>query len=182
MPRLIKRYGNRKLYDTQESKYVTLEHIAGFVKAGEDVRVIDNDSSEDLTAVTFAQIILEEERRATGFISVSLLRNMIQRGEAALEGVAQAGKRVQELVERGAAPGKALLDDWLASPQRRLEDLQKRIDERFKQSVDRLRSVPAVQRELERIETSIAHLEEILSKLRSDGSTKDPPGDEPGKG
>ncbi len=66
MSRLIKRYGNRKLYDTQESRYVTLEVIASLVKQGEEVRVLDNDSGEDLTAVTFAQIILEEERRKHG--------------------------------------------------------------------------------------------------------------------
>ncbi|MGH7857699.1 MAG: polyhydroxyalkanoate synthesis regulator DNA-binding domain-containing protein, partial [Candidatus Binatia bacterium] len=54
MSRVVKRYGNRKLYDTQESRYVTLEDISTFVKAGEELRVVDNDSGEDLTAVTFA--------------------------------------------------------------------------------------------------------------------------------
>jgi len=73
MAYVIKRYSNRKLYDTQESRYVTLEAIAAFVKAGEEVRVVDNDSGEDLTAVTFAQIILEEERRKNGFLPLPIL-------------------------------------------------------------------------------------------------------------
>jgi len=125
---MIKRYGNRKLYDTQESRYVTLEAIASFVKQGEEVRVVDNDSGEDLTAVTFAQIILEEERRNNGLLPLPILRKIIQQGEATLQDIAtrvdrgmeaigtigeKAGKRVQELVGRGAPQGKALIEDLL---------------------------------------------------------------------
>ncbi|MBI2962897.1 MAG: polyhydroxyalkanoate synthesis regulator DNA-binding domain-containing protein [Deltaproteobacteria bacterium] len=183
MPRLIKRYGNRKLYDTQESRYVTLEGIAAFVKQGEEVQVVDNDTGEDLTAVTFAQIILEQERRSTGFLPLPMLRKIIQQGEATLQDLAtrvdrgvealgslgeRAGRRVQELVGRGAPQGKALLEDIFSSPQRRLEALQKRIDERVKKSVERITSLPAVQRDLARIERSIARLEERLGRLRND--------------
>ena len=84
MPRLVKRYSNRKLYDTSESRYVTLDEIARWVKAGEEVKIVENESGEDLTAVTFAQIILEEERKKNGYLSLPLLRNLIQHGEAAL--------------------------------------------------------------------------------------------------
>src|SRR5205814_9131626 len=54
MSRLVMRYGNRKLYDTSESRYVTLDEIGRWVKAGEDVKILENDTGEDLTAVTFA--------------------------------------------------------------------------------------------------------------------------------
>ncbi len=188
MSRLIKRYGNRKLYDTQESRYVTLEAIAGLVRAGEEVRVVDNDSGEDLTAVTFAQIILDEERRKTGLLPLPILRQIIQKGEATLQDLASrvdkgmeeirsAGRRVQELVGRGAPTGKALLDEILATPQKQLEALQKRIDERVKQSVERITSLPAVQKELQRIEKSIQRLEERLGRLRGERSNSktDPP-------
>ena len=53
----VKRYSNRKLYDTERSKYVTLEEIADMIKAGEEVKIIDNKSKEDLTSATLAQII-----------------------------------------------------------------------------------------------------------------------------
>ncbi len=182
MPRLIKRYGNRKLYDTQESRYVTLEGIAGFVKLGEEVQVVDNDSGEDLTAVTFAQIILEEERRKQGFLPLPILRKIIQQGEATIQDITarvdrgisainsigeSAGKRMQEIVGKSAT-------DLLTSPQRQLEALQKRIDERVKESVGRITSIPAVQKEISRIERSIARLEERLGRLRSE-----PPREEP---
>src|SRR5688572_15776165 len=61
--RVIKRYSNRKLYDTQSSKYVTLEEIAHMIKAGEELSIIDNKTKDDLTAVTLTQIIYEEEKR-----------------------------------------------------------------------------------------------------------------------
>src|SRR3954470_22876220 len=88
MQRLVKRYSNRKLYDTSESRYVTLDEIARWVKAGEDVKIVENESGEDLTAVTFAQIILEEERKKTGLLSLRVMRQLIQHGEAALQGLA----------------------------------------------------------------------------------------------
>lgn len=195
MPRLIKRYGNRKLYDTQESRYVTLEGIAGFVKQGEEVQVVDNDSGEDLTAVTFAQIILEEERRKNGFLPLPILRKIIQQGEATIQDIAtrvdrgmaaigsigeNAGKRVQEIVGKSGPQGKAMLEDLITSPQRQLEALQKRIDEHVKQSVERITSIPAVQKELSRIERSIARLEGRLGRMRGAATREDSPpkGDE----
>src|SRR6185436_11661007 len=75
--RVVKRYANRKLYDTQRSRYVTLEQIADMIRAGEDVKIVDNNSKEDLTAITLAQIIFEEEKKSS-FLPLSALRNIIQ--------------------------------------------------------------------------------------------------------
>ena len=77
--RTIKRYANRKLYDTRDSHYVTLEHIAAMVRAGDDVRVLDNTTQADLTTATLAQIIFEEEK-ATPRLSLAGLREIIQQG------------------------------------------------------------------------------------------------------
>jgi polyhydroxyalkanoate synthesis repressor PhaR len=192
MPRLIKRYGNRKLYDTEDSRYVTLEAIAALVRQGEEVRVVDNDTGEDLTAVTFAQIILEEERKKTGLLPLPILRKIIQQGEATLQDLTsriesgmeaigsigeKAGKRMQELVGRSAPPGKALFDDLLSSSQRQLEALQKRIDESVRNSVERITALPAVQKEIDRIQRSITRLEERISELRGERDKDDPRGD-----
>jgi polyhydroxyalkanoate synthesis repressor PhaR len=80
-PKVIKRYANRKLYDTERSCYVTLDEIAQMVKDGEDVRVVDNKTKDDLTAITLAQIIVEEEKKVSR-MPLKLLRNIIQSGEA----------------------------------------------------------------------------------------------------
>ena len=196
--RLIKRYGNRKLYDTSESRYITLDEIARLVRSGNDVKVIDNENGDDLTAITFAQIILEEEKRRSSLISLGLLRELVQHGEDTLaqlrtqveKGVEaigtigeKAGRRMQEIVggasaerpasetssghaEANADAGKGFFDEILAAPQRRLEALQRSIDERIKSSVGRITNHPVVQHEVQRIERSIKKLEERLARLR----------------
>lgn len=81
--KVIKRYANRKLYDTERSCYVTLEEISQMVKDGEEVRVVDNKSKDDLTAVTLAQIIVEEEKKVSK-MPLKLLRSIIQSGNDAI--------------------------------------------------------------------------------------------------
>ncbi|HLT29326.1 MAG TPA: polyhydroxyalkanoate synthesis regulator DNA-binding domain-containing protein [Myxococcaceae bacterium] len=76
-PKIIKRYTNRKLYDTVESRYVTLDEIAGMIKAGVEVKIIDNKSKEDLTSVTLAQIVFEEEKKSSR-MPLSVLREIIR--------------------------------------------------------------------------------------------------------
>ena len=110
--RLIKRYGNRKLYDTLESRYITLEEIARLVRGGSDVKVIDNESGDDLTAITFAQIILEEEKRRSSLLSLGLLRELIKGGE---ETLAQVRSRVDKGIEAIGSMGEAA--------QRRVQEL-----------------------------------------------------------
>lgn len=84
MVRLIKRYESRKLYDTEESRYVSLEDIAAWVRAGQDVRVVDNGTAEDVTAQTLTQIILDEGRRGTSFLPSELLHELVRVGERAV--------------------------------------------------------------------------------------------------
>ncbi len=79
MARIIKRYANRKLYDTADSHYVTLEKVAELFRAGEEIRVISNSTQQDITAATMAQIIFEEERRSPR-LPVEGLRCIIRNG------------------------------------------------------------------------------------------------------
>jgi polyhydroxyalkanoate synthesis repressor PhaR len=81
-PILIKKYSNRKLYDSSQSRYITLEEIAGLIREGKQVKVVDTTSNEDLTTVTLAQIILEEEKRRKNLLPVSFLHQLIQYGES----------------------------------------------------------------------------------------------------
>ena len=79
MARIIKRYANRKLYDTQESHYVALARVAELVRAGVELQVIQNGTQRDITAATMAQIIFEEERRGPR-LPVDALRSIIRNG------------------------------------------------------------------------------------------------------
>ncbi len=76
--RLIKRYENRKLYDAQAKRYITLDGIAELIRQGQDVQVIDHTSAEDLTAFTLTQVICDQEKRQAGFMPRSLLADLIQ--------------------------------------------------------------------------------------------------------
>lgn len=96
MARLIKRYGSRKLYDTQESRYVSLEEIAGWIREGEEIQVMDNASSDDVTAQTLTQIISEEGRKRSDFLSNELLHDLIRAGGTA---VSSKVKQIQMGVE-----------------------------------------------------------------------------------
>src|SRR5260370_11246782 len=91
-PKVIKRYTNRKLYDTVESRYVTLDEIAQMIKAGAEVKIIDNRTKEDLTSVTLAQIIFEEEKKRSQ-MPLGVLREIIRHGGEAVAGVYQAKGR-----------------------------------------------------------------------------------------
>ena len=80
MTRLIKRYSNRKLYDMQTRTYITLEGVAALVVEGADIKVVDNDTDEDLTTVILSQLLLERERSRRS-LSSGLLSGLLRSGE-----------------------------------------------------------------------------------------------------
>jgi polyhydroxyalkanoate synthesis repressor PhaR len=82
---LLKKYANRRLYDTEESRYVTLTHVAHMIKEGRQVEVIDAKTSEDVTAFILTQIMLEMARNKNVLLPVPLLHLIIQYGENVLE-------------------------------------------------------------------------------------------------
>jgi len=77
---VIKRYPNRKLYDTEAKKYITLDGIAALIRDGEEVQVVDHTTGEDLTALTLSQIIFEQEKKGGGFLPKSVLTSLVQAG------------------------------------------------------------------------------------------------------
>ena len=77
---VVKRYPNRKLYNTEAKRYVTLEGIADLIREGEEIQILDHNNGEDLTAVTLSQIIYEQEKKEGGFLPRPLLAGLIQSG------------------------------------------------------------------------------------------------------
>jgi polyhydroxyalkanoate synthesis repressor PhaR len=84
---LIKRYANRKLYDTESKRYITLDGIAEMIRQQQDVKVIDHETGEDITALTQAQIIFEQERKLRSGIPRTVFTNIIQTGSDTLSQV-----------------------------------------------------------------------------------------------
>ncbi len=113
---VIKRYSNRKLYDTDARRYVTLDEIAEAVRRGEEVRVVDHVTGENLTTLTLLQVLFEQEKKLGGLLPQAVLSRMIQTGGDALKGLRGAliaafdleqrvedeiARRLQRLVEQG---------------------------------------------------------------------------------
>ena len=100
MIRLIKRYGSRKLYDTEESRYVSLEEIGDWVRQGQQVQVVDNQNGDDVTAQTLTQVILEEGKRGMSPVSSDFLHALIRRGEQMVStGVESLSQGVDRLLQ-----------------------------------------------------------------------------------
>ncbi len=176
-PKVIKRYTNRKLYDTVESRYVTLEEIAEMIKAGAEVRILDNRTKEDLTSVTLAQIIFEEEKK-TSKMSLRTLLELIRHGgeraqqfvedtHAELRGRVEAVRhaaeqRVQTLLNKGQQTSDRA-KDLVAASQEALSQLQRRLDERVRSAVEGMSSLSEIRRDVQQIS---ARLDDLEKKLR----------------
>jgi len=76
----IKRYPNRKLYNTDTKQYITLDELAELIRDGQELEVVDNASGEDLTVLTMTQILFEQVKKQAGFLPRTLLTGLIQAG------------------------------------------------------------------------------------------------------
>ena len=76
-PVIVKKYANRRLYNTETSSYITLEHLAAMTRAGRDFKVVDAKTEEDITHTVLTQIIMEEESRGETMLPVNFLRQLI---------------------------------------------------------------------------------------------------------
>ena len=200
--RVIKRYANRKLYDTQRSRYVTLDQIADMIRSGDDVKIVDNNSKEDLTTVTLAQIIFEEEKKQKSFLPLNAMRNIIQSGGERIEElVSQAQKKVSGVFSRKhpdrspsptgtngeveAAPEEAPEEtepregagalrefrEWIESSQQRIEDWQKKMDERVRHLVEGISPFASLSKEVAGIAARLGEIERRLDRLEAASGT-----------
>ncbi len=180
--RVIKRYSNRKLYDTKDSRYVTLLQIAEMVRSSEEVQIIDNNSKEDLTEVTLAQIIYEEQKAHSRNVPLQTLKELIHsRTEKVLEGLREGpiGRLIPGAVKPGDVVEKAqTTEDKKSEPPKptlvdqakgKIEDLQHTLDERIKAILAGFRPLQQLQHEVKRLNERIEDLERKLKGPPSSG-------------
>jgi polyhydroxyalkanoate synthesis repressor PhaR len=148
---LIKKYANRKLYDTRTSRYITLDGIAELVRDGHDIKVVDRDDGRDLTQVTLSQIVLEEEKRGPARLVDAGGEMLHDRGQALLEYVRKTlnvPADIRTQVERSVG--------------RRREGIEAMVDEAIERALRRLR-IPS-RRDLDRINDRLDKLSAQLTK------------------
>ena len=144
---LIKKYANRKLYDTRTSSYITLEGIAGLVRDGHEIRVVDRETGQDLTQVTLSQIVLSEEKRPARAIDGNAIQ---ERGQALLDYVRKTLNVPSDLVNQ---------------VEKRRGDLEGVIDEAIERALRRLR-IPS-HSDIDRINKRLDHLSAQLKRADS---------------
>lgn len=141
MPRQIKRYGSRKLYDSVASRYVSMQAVAEMIRAGQQVEIVDNETGEDVTVQVLTQVISEQGRRGSSFPS-GLLHDLIRAGEEALQagedamtsGVKQLQQNVEGFVQRttrdalGKLTKPSPMQEEMAALRQRLDALEASLD------------------------------------------------------
>ena len=162
MAYVIKRYSNRKLYDTQESRYVTLEEIEEMIRAGKEVSVVDATSGEDLTTVTLTQIILENARNHRWTLPVGFLHQLIKHGEAWQDFVQRSFKGSLEGLLSSQREMERVFRDWTARTGWGPVVPRTETKRETEPDADRLREEVATLRE------RLRALEERLEKRRSE--------------
>ena len=130
--KIIKRYQNRKLYDTQQSCYVTLDDIAKMIRSDEDVMVIDNKNKNDITAATLTQIIFESEKKAAQYAPLFTLREIIQYGSGSISNyLAKLGAFPADYAEKQAAHARdAAIEASMRTQKPSSDDIKQSLDER----------------------------------------------------
>jgi polyhydroxyalkanoate synthesis repressor PhaR len=179
--RIIKRYSNRKLYDTKDSRYVTLLQIAEMVRTGEEVQIIDNNTKDDLTEVTLAQIIYEEQKAHSRSVPLQTLKELIHaRTEKVLADLREGpiGRLIpggstrppgdEKAVAEAPVAGKEVKPTLVDQAKEKLEEVQHQADERIKAILATFRPFQQMQSELRRLNERVEELEHKLGKGKGD--------------
>jgi polyhydroxyalkanoate synthesis repressor PhaR len=171
-PRTVKRYQNRKLYDTSSSRYVTLDDIATLIREGEDVQVIDNQSHDDLTSVTLTQIIFEQEKKKKSLLPLNTLRGIIQSGgekivdfvqnsiESGVSSISHAREEAESYIQKIIKKGDLSIEEG-----RNL--IKEFIDDKLKTALDAVAVLPSLHSEIRALRKKIDLLETKLKKYES---------------
>jgi polyhydroxyalkanoate synthesis repressor PhaR len=183
---VIKRYPNRKLYDTEAKRYITLDGIAELIRDGAEVQVVDHTTDEDLTAVTLTQIIFEQEKRQSGFLPKSVLTGLVRAGGDTLNTLRRSlnsplellkhvdeeiEKRMQTLVEQGEIAKEeaiALSEKLITAGQEKSKELLS-----GQQRLERLLTVRGVPSR-EEVEELTSQIESLSAKIDTLIDEKDP--------
>jgi polyhydroxyalkanoate synthesis repressor PhaR len=140
-PRLITRYGNRKLYDATGRRYVSIEDLAGLIAGGEDVHVRDRGTGEDITTVVLAQVIVDRLKEQKGSIPRQVLTRLIRLAEGPVSAWAD-WDGPQEAAARARSEAERIASDQAASVQHLVKDAQGTVESRLRQWLPATKPTP----------------------------------------
>lgn len=173
--KVIKRYENRKLYDTGESRYVTLEDIAHLLRANQDVKVVDNKTGDDLTSITLAQILFEEEKKRKSLLPLVTFKRIIQYGGESLQDLferifslgPEAGEQIMGVLRGRKARARRLVTEALSATVQGIDDIQRRLDKKMAEALEKIMIVPRLVSRLKALEKRVVDLEKQIRRLKA---------------
>ena len=175
--RVIKRYSNRKLYDTKDSTYVTLLSIAEMVRSGEDVQIIDNATKEDKTDVTLALIISEELKTKPRAIPLATLKALIRNRSGRLISQLKEGPIGKLMPKEGEEYEESVMHDAKEGSHKgfraTLEQWQSTIDERIRAVLPTFSAFRELQLEVERLKKEVDALKAELAQAQKSQSPRE---------
>jgi polyhydroxyalkanoate synthesis repressor PhaR len=155
----IKKYANRRLYDTESSSYITLDKLATMIREGREFEVLDAKSGEDITHQVLTQIIVDEEARGSTMLPVNFLRQLIGLYGGSMESAVPA--YLDAAMDAFKSNQNAMRDAMAANP---LADIAKRNMAMFEEAASALRPKP---RNPAPTESEVSEIEKLRAELAS---------------
>lgn len=174
---IIKRYANRKLYNTRESQYITLAQIARLIDAGELVQILDKSSGEDITEITLAQVFVDDRRKRPGAPPIEGLKDVFRSTSEQVRkqftepvsNIRQTfGESVNRLLKTGEERANETRDsfqNWISEQTQVLEDTQRRFEDRLKVVSTYVDDFKALHEQLEQLQGQVNKLAARLRQV-----------------
>jgi polyhydroxyalkanoate synthesis repressor PhaR len=182
MARIIKRYSNRKCYDTENSKYINLNEIEQMIKDEVDVKIIDNETKEDLTTIYLAKIIMNQGKKGREFLPSEYLKELIQRKGVSMKDFLQKPfqfgqhfvtqskseleKFFKSFIEKGLISfedAKSMINDIVREGWRSEKVLDRKIEEKLAAEIEKL-DIPSKEA-MESLDRKVTDLIEMVKKI-----------------
>ena len=179
---VIKRYANRKLYDTRASRYITLSQISNLVEAGEVVQILDRESGEDITQMTLAQVFVDNRRKRPGTPPIDGLKDAFQNASEQVRrqiadpvsNIKQTfGQSVNRLLKTGeerATETRDVFQTWISEQTQLFEDTQRRFEERLRTVSSRMDDYRGLREQLDVLQAEVKALKARVHVLETDAS------------
>ncbi len=189
--RLIKKYANRKLYDTTDKGYITMEKLAVLIKGGEEVKIIDNQSGDDITASVVSQLLARENKSETEEVPSGILIQLLRRGSGTVKDCAKkyasfwrstinmAEDEIDRLVnflvkdrQLSESEGKKLKKDILGFSENARKWIKERVDKRVNEALNKMnlaskKQMNQLTEKMEALTQKIEQLEKLQTKKKS---------------
>ena len=183
---VIKRYANRKLYDTRASRYITLSQISKLLEAGEMVQILDRESGEDITQMTLAQVFVDNRRRRPGAPPIDGLKDAFQTASQQVrrqiadpvsnikQSFEQSVNRLLKTGEERANETRDVFQTWVSEQTQLFEETQRRLEERLRAVSSRMEDYRGLRDQVDELQAQVRVLSKRVESLEGPAKSDAP--------